>query len=76
MAENADDHCHSPAQRLQDVAKKEHGDDLGDLPDLHHRPDPVGGNINHAAVPFGTEKRKCPDEEALMHRGIDEGHHE
>jgi len=74
VAENPDDHRGAPAKVLQRYSQDQHGQDFRNLPDAHHRHDPVAGDAHAAGGSRGAEKRAGPVEEQIVHRRIYEGH--
>src|SRR5262249_25786219 len=72
VAEDAEDHGPAPAEAFEDVAEEEDRQDFGDLADLHDGADPVGGDVDEAAVAAWAEEGEGPEEEALVHGRVDE----
>ena len=80
VAQDADNHGRPPAERLEDVAQERHRADLGDLADAHDRHHPVARDADAGVVPVdprrAREESLGPHEVSLMHRRVDERHHE
>ena len=70
MAQNSDDHGCSPTEGLQGRSQHEHRQDFRDLPNAHHRHDPIAGDTHTAIRDRCSQETTGPVEVAIMDEGI------